>query len=248
MSITNLPFGMLLLAAHDSPMKSPMLTNAPDQIAPTEGATRKQNGKRLRDAEATREQVLLAAIQEFADKGLHGARVEEIAARTSTSKHMIYYYFGSKDGLYAAVLERAYKEFRTVESDIDFDTLEPVEAMATLAGSTFDTHLSHPHVIRILMSENLDYGRHVREIDHSSQRQLVVETTQRILDRGVALGIFRDDVDPMQLHMSLSALSFYYVSNAHTFAYVFGFDMTDPANIAARRAEVIEAMLSRCRK
>ncbi len=248
MSITNLPFGMLLIALDDGLMKLRMSTEATNLMALTEGETAKRKGKRLRDAEATREQVLLAAIQEFADKGLHGARVEEIAARTSTSKHMIYYYFGSKDGLYAAVLERAYKEFRTVENDIDFDTLDPVEAMATLAGGTFDTHLSHPHVIRILMSENLDYGRNVREIDHSGQRRLVVETTQKIIDRGVAQGLFRDDIDAMQLHMTLSALSFYYVSNAHTFACVFGFDMADPTNIATRRAEVIETMLSRCRR
>jgi AcrR family transcriptional regulator len=200
-----------------------------------------------RDADATREMILSAATAEFAEKGLFGARVEEIASRTSTSKHMIYYYFASKDGLYAAVLERAYKEFRTVESDIDFDTLDPVEAMARLAGSTFDTHLAHPHVIRILMSENLDYGRHVREIDHSNQRQLVVETTKKILDRGVATGVFRKGIDPMQLHMTLSALSFYYVSNAHTFAHVFSFDMTAPNNIAARRSEVIETILNRCR-
>ena len=56
----------------------------------------RSRGKRQRDAEATREEVLKAAITEFAEKGLHGARVEEIAARTATSKHMIYYYFGSK--------------------------------------------------------------------------------------------------------------------------------------------------------
>jgi AcrR family transcriptional regulator len=213
--------------------------------APTATTASRQRTK-LRDAEATRDEILLAALQEFADKGLHGARVEEIAARTATSKHMIYYYFGSKDGLYAASLERAYAEFRAVEGEIDFDSLDPVEALRTLAGTTFDTHLLHPHVIRILMSENLDYGRHVREIDHSAQRRLVLETTGRILERGVAAGIFRADVDPLQLHMTLSALAFYYVSNAHTFAHVFGFDMSDPANSALRRGEVIETIVARC--
>ena len=195
----------------------------------------------------TREEVLLAAMREFAEKGLHGARVEEIAARTATSKHMIYYYFGSKDGLYSAVLQRAYVEFRTVEGDFDFDSLDPVEALRALAGNTFDTHLRHPHVIRILMSENLDYGRHVSQSDHSAQRKLVLDTTGRIIERGIAAGVFRKDIDALQLHMTLSALSFYYVSNVYTFSNVFGFDMTDPANTALRRAEVIETIVARCR-
>jgi AcrR family transcriptional regulator len=200
-----------------------------------------------RNADATRDQILAAATEEFADKGLYGARVEEIAARTATSKHMIYYYFGSKDGLYAAALERAYGEFRTVEAALDYDALEPLEAMRMLAGSTFDTHLSRPHVVRILMSENLDRGRHVREINHGIQRALVLSTMSRILQRGVAAGLFRSDIDPLQFHMSLSALSFYYVSNAHTFSQVFDHDMTSAANIALRREEVIETMLARCR-
>jgi AcrR family transcriptional regulator len=202
--------------------------------------------KRVRDAEATRDEILLAAMHEFAEKGLHGARVEEIAARTASSKHMIYYYFASKDGLYAAVLVRAYAEFRSVEETAGFDSLDPVEALRVLAGNTFDMHVEHPHVIRILMSENLDFGRHVREIDHSAQRRLVLETTGRILERGVAAGLFRTGIDPLQLHMSLSALSFYYVANAYTFSQVFDFDMTLPANRVVRRAEVIETIVARC--
>lgn len=201
---------------------------------------------RRRDAEATRDEILLAALDEFASKGLQGARVEEIAARTATSKHMIYYYFGSKDGLYAAALERAYADFRKVERAIDFAALDPLEALRTLAGNTFDVHLAKPHVVRILMSENLDSGRHVSQIDHSAQRQLVIEATSQILDRGVAQGLFRPGIDPLQLHMTLSALSFYYVSNAHTFRHVFGVDLSDPDFVALRRAEVIETIVARC--
>jgi AcrR family transcriptional regulator len=248
MSITNLLFGMLLLAVHDGLMNSPMLIDAPEQIVPTAGQTRKQTGKRLRDAEATREQVLLAAIQEFADKGLHGARVEEIAARTSTSKHMIYYYFGSKDGLYSAVLEHAYAGFRTAENAVDYDTLDPVAALTTLVESTFDAHLHNPDTIRILMSENLDRARHAKEIDHSSQRQLVLGTTQRILKRGVDAGLFRDDVDALQFHLMISAFSFFVVANRYTFGTVFEIDLTERAVIAAQRNEFVETMLCRCRK
>ncbi len=208
-----------------------------------------QNGqrKRTRDAVATREKVLQAAIHEFAEKGLHGARVEEIASRTATSKHMIYYYFGSKDGLYASVLDRVYADFRMVEDNADTEEGDPMETLAMLVASAFDSHVENPHRVRILMSENLDRGRHAQSLDHSAQRELVLSTTEKLLKRGEALGIFRPGLDALQLHLSISALSFYYVSNAHTFSRVFDYDMADPAVQSARRAEVVETILSRCR-
>ena len=203
--------------------------------------------KKSRDADATRDEILNAATQEFAEKGLFGARVEEIAARTATSKHMIYYYFGSKDGLYSAVLERAYKDFRTAEVAVDYDVLDPVEAFRALIGNTFDAHVRNPHVVRILMSENLDFGRHAANVDHSGQRQLVLSTTRRILDRGIAQGLFRSDVSALNIHFGVSALSFFFVGNRFTFGRVFELDMADPAVIAQQREEVIETLLSRCR-
>lgn len=208
-------------------------------------ATRRGRPKQ-RDAEATRDEILQAATEEFADKGLHGARVEEIAARTATSKHMIYYYFGSKDGLYSAVLERAYAGFRTAELAIDYNALEPEQALAALVGNTFDAHLGNPHTIRILMSENLDRARHAKEIDHSQQRQLVLETTRAILERGVAAGKFRADIAPLSFHLMISAFSFFFVANRYSFGTVFKLDMSDPKTIAVSRAEFIETMLARC--
>ena len=245
MSITNLLVGMLLLAYGFHSIDKGMVENATD----IGGSPDLQKGKRKRprDADATREQVLQAAIQEFAEKGLYGARVEEIASRTSTSKHMIYYYFSSKDGLYAAVLDRVYADFRLVEDGADPELGDPIETLAALVGNAFDTHVENPHRVRILMSENLDRGRHAQTMDHGRQRRLVLTTTQKVLDRGVALGVFRAKIDALQLHMSISALSFYFVSNAYTFSHVFEYDMADPAIRSARRAEVIETILSRCR-
>lgn len=221
-----------------------------DTVAPAGSAEADFPGTRrrkIRDADATRDEILAAATQEFAEKGLFGARVEEIAARTATSKHMIYYYFGSKDGLYSAVLERAYADFRKVEVAIDYDALAPTEALELLVGKSFDAHLDNPHVIRILMSENLDFGRHTAQIDHTRQRRLVIDTLQRILDRGAADGVFRSGLAGLIIHLDLSALSFYFVSNRYTFGRAFDIDFGDPAVIAAQRAEVIETILSRCR-
>jgi AcrR family transcriptional regulator len=200
-----------------------------------------------RDADATRDAILTAATQEFAEKGPYGARVEEIASRTSTSKHMIYYYFGSKDGLYSAVLERAYAGFRRAEKAVDYDRLEPVEALKELVSNTFDAHLKNFDTIRILMSENLNRARHAKAIDHSAQRALVLHTTQSILDRGVERGHFRNDIDALSFHLMISAFSFFFVANRFTFGTVFEIDMADPNVIEAQRQEFIETMLSRCR-
>ncbi len=245
MSTINLTVGMLLIAGQCNPMVHSMLMESTGDTAVSASKTGAR--KRQRDADATREQVLQAAILEFADKGLHGARVEEIAARTSTSKHMIYYYFGSKDGLYSAVLERAYAGFRTAEIAINYDALDPIAALSELVQNTFDAHLNNPDTVRILMSENLDRARHAKEIDHSSQRQLVLHTTQSILKRGVEAGLFRSDIDPLHFHLLISGFSFFIVANRYSFGTVFQIDLTDPVVIAAHRREIVETMLSRCR-
>lgn len=211
--------------------------------APSDGKKRKQ-----RDAEATREAILQVATEEYARVGLHGARVEEIASRTATSKHMIYYYFGSKEGLYRAVLEKAYADFRSAETAVDYDAMDPVAALEMLIGISFDTHRANPHVIRIIMSENLDQGSHLAADDQTVQRAKVLDITRRILDRGKQAGMFADDATPLHLHMSLSALCFHFHSNRYTFGTIFAVDYENPAFVEERRAEVIRTLMKRCLK
>lgn len=220
--------------------------DAKGKVPASAAAKVRRKRARVRDAEATRLEIIDAAVVEFAEKGLYGARVEEIAARTATSKHMIYYYFGSKDGLYAAVLDRAFDDFRAGEIAVDYATLDPAVALATLVGATFDAHARNPHVVRIVMSENIDGARHTAGLDHTARRAEVIDTIGGILARGVAAGEFRADIDPVQFHLSVSALSFYWVSNRFTFQSVFGLDMSDETQTARRRVEVIETMLARC--
>ena len=78
-----------------------------------------------RDAEQTRRRILDAAKAEFARKGLGGARVDEIAARSKSNKRMIYHYFGSKEKLFTAVLEMAYSDIRMAERKLKLDELAP---------------------------------------------------------------------------------------------------------------------------
>ena len=202
--------------------------------------------RRKRNSTATRAELIAVATEEFAEKGLAGARVEEIAARTATSKHMIYYHFGSKDGLYSAVLEQAYQEFRVAEGAVDYDGLPVLEALTALVGATFDIHASHPAIVRIIMAENINLGQHISLIDSFDQRELAVDTMRRILDRGAAEGTLKSGLDPLQVHLTVSALCFHYIANVHTFGRVFEIDAHSPEQMSARRDEVIATVLSRC--
>lgn len=202
--------------------------------------------RRKRNSSATRAELISVATDEFAEKGLAGARVEEIASRTATSKHMIYYHFGSKDGLYRAVLEQAYEEFRVAEGSIDYDDLPALDALSALVGATFDVHACNPQIVRIIMAENINFGQQIRSIDSFEQRELALDTMRRILDRGAADRTLRSGLDPLQIHLSVSALCFHYIANAHTFGHVFELDAHSPDQMKARRDEIIATVTSRC--
>ncbi|WP_394442327.1 TetR/AcrR family transcriptional regulator (plasmid) [Sphingobium naphthae] len=205
-------------------------------------------GTRATDAEETRFNILEVAAAEFADKGLSGARIDEIAERTNSSKRMIYYYFGSKEGLYRAVLERAYTAVREVDADNRRDDLDPDAALRDVVGVTFDYHNQHPEFVRLVMNENILRGAHVGEVPGIRERnRKVIDQLRAILARGVASGHFREGVDPVELHMTISALCFYNVSNRYTFSFGFERDMSSPKALARRRMSVIDVIESWCR-
>src|SRR5580698_8298693 len=165
-------------------------------------AADKTNGSR--DAAAARANILAIATEEFSKKGLSGSRVDEIAERTHTVKRMIYYYFGSKEGLYRAVLEHAYGHIRTIESDLDLDSLPPLEALRRVVYVTFDYHNKHPEFVRLVMNENIHKGAHVGHLAGIKDRnRTVIATLRKLLDRGVATGELRPEIDPIELHMSI---------------------------------------------
>ena len=183
-----------------------------------------------RDAERTRAEILAAATREFADRGYDGARVDEIAARTRTTKRMLYYYFGGKEQLYVAVLERAYQEIRGAEQQSDVEHLDPVTAIRRLAELTFDHHESHPDFIRLVSIENIHRAEHIAKSDTLARLGTpTIGLLDRILERGRAEGLFRTDVDAVDVHMVISAYCVFRVANRHTFGAIFGRDLTDPS-------------------
>jgi AcrR family transcriptional regulator len=208
---------------------------------------KRKNGasRRVYDSARTREDIIAVATVEFAEKGLSGARIERIAARTRTSKRGIYYYFGSKEKLYISVLEEAYRRIRSDERALRLDHLPAREALRALVGFTFDYENAHPQFIRLVMNENIHNGRYLAR-SRTIQRlnTTAIDEVRRVLERGVRESAFRAGIDPVDLHMTISALCFFNVANRHTFSRIFKKDMASAAARAARRASVIETILA----
>ena len=212
--------------------------------APTEAAARTKPKTRTNDPDRTKANIIEIATHEFSEKGLSGARIDEIAERTRTSKRMIYYYFESKEGLYRAVLEDSYRRIRTIEASLDLEHKPPLEALAQHVRFTFDYQLGNQDFIRLVMVENIHHGQHIAQLSRTQQESMgAIETLRDIVERGVDAGVMRKDLDPIDLHMSISALCFFNVANRHTFSTIFKVDMTTPAATAARRESVAEMIL-----
>ncbi|RYF17738.1 MAG: TetR/AcrR family transcriptional regulator [Comamonadaceae bacterium] len=199
---------------------------------------------RTNDPERTKANILEVAAAEFGEKGLAGARIDEIAALTQTSKRMIYYYFGSKEGLYLAVLEESYKRVRDVEAELHLQDLEPEQALRRLVAFTFDHHLQHENYIRLVMSENINRGQFLAQSQRIQDLNVpAIAAIGNLYQRGVKSGVFRPGLDPVDIHASISALSFFNVSNRHTFGLIFKIDMKSAAYTAHRRDNVVEMIV-----
>src|SRR3954471_20208919 len=183
--------------------------------------------ERTRDRDRTRAEILAVATEAFSEHGYSGARVDEIAERTRTTKRMLYYYFESKEGLYAEVLRAAYAEIRSREQSIDVDHLDPVAAIRRVAELTFDHHEAHPDFIRLVAIENIHRAEHLAELpDLAELGSPAIEVIDTILARGREAGSFsRDDVDALDVHMIISSFCVFRIANRHTFGTLFGRDL-----------------------
>jgi TetR/AcrR family transcriptional regulator len=197
-----------------------------------------------RDPVATRARILAAAVEEFAHNGFAGARVAAIAETAGANKRMLYHYFGSKDGLYVAVLEHVYDRARSAEHDLDLEQLPPVEAMRRMVGFTFDSFVGDRSFIQLLNDENLNEARYLKQSARIPKlHSPLIGMIERILDRGTAAGLFRDGTDPTQLWISIAAISYFYFSNIYTLSTIFGRDLGEASALAERREHAIAVIL-----
>jgi AcrR family transcriptional regulator len=221
----------------------PDTNGIPSDTAPRADARRKY------DPEQTKRNILDVATQEFSAMGLTGARVDAIAERTNTTKRMLYYYFGSKEGLYQAVLEKVYGDIRALEQDLHVSELDPVEGMRALVEFTFDYHDRQRDFVRLVTIENIHGAKYVEQVKTFKGRNVtVIHTIEDLLRRGIEAGQFRDDLDPIDLHLMISSLCFHRVGNRHTFGTAFGRDPSHPRLRARHRAMIVDAVLRFVRK
>lgn len=200
---------------------------------------------RTRDPDRTRAEILEVAVAEFARSGYAGARVDEIARRTRTTKRMIYYYFGGKEGLYVAALTSAYARIREHELRLDLEDLDPLSALRRLTEMTFDYHHEHPEFVRLVQVENIHGAEHLRRemeaVQHTG-RDGILAVIADVLERGREAGVLRGDVTPVEVHTMMSALCFYPVGNRATVSVLFAYDMGEDGVSARRRTLVADAM------
>lgn len=215
-------------------------TQAPDTTS------RDEDGRRPsypRDSAATAARILEAARAEFCEHGLSGARIDRIAQAADVNKRMLYHYYGNKDGLYRAALVDAYREIRAGERSLELDRYPPEEAMERLVRFTFRHFLDKPWFVRILTVENLNQARFLSTVDDIRElHSPLVAEIQRILARGVAQGLFRAGVDPVQLYITIAGLGYFYVGNIRTLSVIFDRDLGEPALTDARADHIVDVV------
>jgi len=195
----------------------------------------KRSPQKTRDPIATRARILRAAKVEFAQKGLGGARVDVISAKSKANKRMLYHYFGNKDQLFTITLEDAYAHFRLAEAELEIEKDSPIVALTRLVNFTWNYYLNNPEFITLVNSENLHKARHIK----TSQRirelsQPFVGRMRTLLERGAADGLFRNNLDPVQVNVTIAAIGYYYLTNRFTGSIVFERDLMSEKSLADR--------------
>ena len=181
---------------------------------------------RSRDADRSQKDILGAALVEFTEHGLGGARMDRIAERAGVNKRLIYYYFDSKENLFLAVLELAYEGIRREERALNLSQVEPIEAIRRLIAFTWNYYIAHPEFLHLLNTENLHRARYLKKSTKvPSMHSPLVATLAELLDRGHKAGLFRAGIDPVQLYISIAGLSYFYLGNSHTLSTIFERDL-----------------------
>ena len=206
--------------------------------------TRIKLGVRAAAAQATRESILRAATKVFAKHGFAGGRIEQISKAAKSYDRMIYYYFGSKEGLFIAVLEEMYRRFNEAEARLVLDTGQPVEALCAVIRFTWVYYQKNPEFITLLNTENLHRGAHIakslRARDYSSD---AIAVLARLLQRGVSQGVFRTDVAARDVYLMIASMGYFYLSNRFTLSAFLGEALESAEALAHWEAFLIESVL-----
>lgn len=204
----------------------------------------RRTGVREAAAQATRDSILKAATKVFAKYGYDGGSVEKISKAAKSFDRMIYYYFGSKEGLFIAVLEGIYRRMDEAEASIELDATRPVESLTAVIRFVLGYYRKNPEFVTLLNSENLHKGRHIakslRAREYSSQAIAII---QQLLTSGVQQGLFRADVAARDLYLLIASTGYFYTSNRHTLTAFLGEPLETPEAVSHWEDFVIETVL-----
>ena len=203
-----------------------------------------RRGVRERAAQSTRDSILRAATQVFAEHGFAGGRVEQISKAAKSYDRMIYYYFGSKEGLFIAVLEEMYRRFNESESQLVLDTQQPLQALEAVVRFMWSYYRRHPEFITLLNTENLHHGQHIakslRARDYSSPALGVLA---QVLEQGARQGLFRADIAARDVYLMIASMGYFYWSNQYTLSAFLGEELAASGAVAHWEAFLIDAVL-----
>jgi AcrR family transcriptional regulator len=200
--------------------------------------------QQVRDPDATKARILVAAEKEFARFGLGGARVDRIALQSKSNKRMLYHYFGNKEKLFAITVENAYAKFRDAEAALQLENYDPVTAVKKLVAFIWDYFIRFPEFITLVNSENLHKARHLKASKSTPDvSRKFVGRMKNLLERGVAVGVFRAGLDPVQVQITIAAIGYYYLTNHYTGSIVFERDLMAKPALSARLAFNVDTVL-----
>jgi AcrR family transcriptional regulator len=207
-------------------------------------ASAKRPGVREQAAQTTRDNILRAATKVFARYGYDGGSVEKISQSAKSFDRMIYYYFGSKEGLFIEVLEDMYRRMNDAELELTLDLEQPVESLKDVINFVVSYYSKNPEFITLLNTENLHRGKHIskssRARDYSSPAIAII---RQLLESGVAKGVFRADVSARNVYLLIAATGYFYISNRHTLSAFLGEDLQTPEALAQWQAFIISTVL-----
>ena len=207
-------------------------------------ATARKGGVREQSAQATRETLLKAAIKVFGKQGLNGARVEQISRAAKSHDRMIYYYFGSKEALFVAVIEETYRRFNEAEARLALELSQPVQALRDVIAFMWGYYQKHPEFITLLNSENLHRGRHIGKSSKAGEYSSpALEVLSRVLGSGMDAGLFRLGLRARDVYLMIASMGYFYLSNRYTLSTFLGETLDDPAALAHWQQFITDAVL-----
>ena len=204
---------------------------------------RRKAGVRELAAQATRDSILRAATKVFAKQGFAGGRIEQISTAAKSCDRMIYYYFGSKEGLFIEVLETIYRRMNDAEAQLAIDVNTPLLALEQVVHFVLDYYRHHPEFVTLLNTENLHKGKHIvkslRAREFSSPAIAVIRD---ILRAGVSQGLFRADISARDVYLLIAATGYFYMSNRYTLSAFLGENIDAPQAVAQWKSFVIDTV------